>query len=106
FARSLARDRPANLRSRHRHRLSIRLRASRLEHFVGARARPPDDGVRNLVDGSELLPDGLVGLLALGAQTLMGLVALRQGLGGFLVQGAVSLEPEEHHRQWTKELLG
>jgi len=61
-------------------RLSIRLRASRRKHIVGARPGPADNGVRCLIDGSELGGQSMIRSLAFDAQALVRVVALETGL--------------------------
>ena len=57
-------------------RLSIRLRASGRKHSIGTRPRPADDGVRSLIDGSQLFFESMIRLLAFESQTFVGLFAL------------------------------
>jgi hypothetical protein len=77
FEHSLALDSRRRLRAgRNGRRLSIRLRASRCKHIVGARPSPADDGVRRLIDGCHFLFESLIRLLAFDAQAFVGLFAL------------------------------
>jgi hypothetical protein len=55
--------------------LSIRLRPSCRHHFVRSRTSLCDDGVRRLIDGSQLVAESEVRVLAFDAQALVGLSA-------------------------------
>ncbi len=57
-------------------RLSVRLRARGRKHSVGTRPGPADDGVRGLIDGSQLFFESMIRLLAFESQAFVGLFAL------------------------------
>ena len=77
FEQSVPLANPGRLRSGRRgRRLAVGLGASCRKHIVGTRPSPADDGVRGLIDGSQLFFESMIRLLAFEPQAFVGLFAL------------------------------